>query len=702
MKKLSTSILLILSIVFAASVSVGSQAWFPDGLQSKGSVTIGEKATADSKAVLDVRSTTKGFLPPRMTTTQRDAIASPPAGLTVYNTTTNKLNQFNGTAWGEVAGSGSSGAQYNTLTNYNFEDTTYSTGWTASGGTLAAAAGSNILFNSQSATWDSSSASQTLSYDAITVGQGYKGNNCEGAIYVQTPSGTATHFLQVFDGTYVLASTTVTTSTTPKEVSTGAFPCPTSGTIQLRLLSFASNEPLIAVDNAYLGLARNLGVTQINTAPVSYTPTIGVTGGTTTASGMWQRIGPDIEVWGDVTFTTVFTGGTMTVGLPSVCTIDTARMPVTPATGVGIIDSRVYLYDVGSGQYPGMVTYNNTSSVLIRTLQDDVGASADYIMADRNVTTLLPFTWANGDRMSFRFKVPCVGWDAQNVASIDAISKRGSIYFASGSASVTSGSATTFNVAGFGTNTLEGQALAPTTANDLGIRMTGAPAAAYEVNVTGVFYSHRNSAQTGTNCIYDLYDGTTSRGNLVAGAPNVSGVSTLDGIGSLSGTFTLSSAGTINVVVRGQRTAGDGTCYADGPISISIKNVSQQSPAMIITSGVTTTVSNGVKILTAKVQAVNGSMCIVSEEDGDWLGSTTPLAAGRCTVAINAGVFSAAPKCVLTGYATTYTGATQQLTGHLSAVSTSAITFEARYHTGGAGAVGTDDSPFMLMCVGAR
>ena len=59
-------------------------------------------STPSEKALLDLTSTTKGFLPPRMTTTQRDAITSVPAGLMIYNTTTNKLNFYNGSAWEAV------------------------------------------------------------------------------------------------------------------------------------------------------------------------------------------------------------------------------------------------------------------------------------------------------------------------------------------------------------------------------------------------------------------------------------------------------------------------------------------------------------------------------------------------------------------------------------------------------------------------
>jgi hypothetical protein len=69
-------------------------------IDSSGNVGIG--GTANAAAILDAASTTKGFLPPRMTTAQRDAITTPPAGLMVYNTSTNKLNFYNGSAWEAV------------------------------------------------------------------------------------------------------------------------------------------------------------------------------------------------------------------------------------------------------------------------------------------------------------------------------------------------------------------------------------------------------------------------------------------------------------------------------------------------------------------------------------------------------------------------------------------------------------------------
>jgi hypothetical protein len=69
--------------------------------RSSGSLLIGTP-TENTKSILTLESTTRGFLPPRMTTTQRNAITSVPAGLMVYNTTTNKLNFYNGSAWEAV------------------------------------------------------------------------------------------------------------------------------------------------------------------------------------------------------------------------------------------------------------------------------------------------------------------------------------------------------------------------------------------------------------------------------------------------------------------------------------------------------------------------------------------------------------------------------------------------------------------------
>jgi hypothetical protein len=52
-----------------------------------------------ASAITEITSTTQGFLPPRMTTTQKNAIATPAAGLVVYDTTLGKLCVRGAAAW---------------------------------------------------------------------------------------------------------------------------------------------------------------------------------------------------------------------------------------------------------------------------------------------------------------------------------------------------------------------------------------------------------------------------------------------------------------------------------------------------------------------------------------------------------------------------------------------------------------------------
>ena len=58
--------------------------------------------SAVASAQVQIDSTTKGFLPPRMTTTEKNAIATPAAGLVVYDNTTNKLCCYNGSTWNDL------------------------------------------------------------------------------------------------------------------------------------------------------------------------------------------------------------------------------------------------------------------------------------------------------------------------------------------------------------------------------------------------------------------------------------------------------------------------------------------------------------------------------------------------------------------------------------------------------------------------
>lgn len=57
----------------------------------------------DVSALIDMQSTTKGFIEPKMTTTQRNAISSPADGLQVYDVTIHQPFYYNNSAWKAIS-----------------------------------------------------------------------------------------------------------------------------------------------------------------------------------------------------------------------------------------------------------------------------------------------------------------------------------------------------------------------------------------------------------------------------------------------------------------------------------------------------------------------------------------------------------------------------------------------------------------------
>lgn len=53
----------------------------------------------DPAAMLDIKSHDRGFLPPRLTGSEKNSIANPPEGLFIYNTSTKSLEFYNGSNW---------------------------------------------------------------------------------------------------------------------------------------------------------------------------------------------------------------------------------------------------------------------------------------------------------------------------------------------------------------------------------------------------------------------------------------------------------------------------------------------------------------------------------------------------------------------------------------------------------------------------
>ena len=77
-----------------------------------GKVIVGASEEASASAVLEASSTTQGFLPPRMTVSERNNINSPVAGLMIWNSTLNRLDIYDGSFWVTTNGIISVGQSY--------------------------------------------------------------------------------------------------------------------------------------------------------------------------------------------------------------------------------------------------------------------------------------------------------------------------------------------------------------------------------------------------------------------------------------------------------------------------------------------------------------------------------------------------------------------------------------------------------------
>ena len=104
------SILFFFIIIFLSEVSIAQIAINDDG------------ANPDASSILDIKSTDKGMLIPRMTTAQKMAISSPATGLLVFDNETNSFWFYDGSAWTKQATV--SAFEYNTLTSLVSPNTT--------------------------------------------------------------------------------------------------------------------------------------------------------------------------------------------------------------------------------------------------------------------------------------------------------------------------------------------------------------------------------------------------------------------------------------------------------------------------------------------------------------------------------------------------------------------------------------------------
>lgn len=149
--------------------------------------------TMNASAIGQFDSTNKGFLFPRMTTTQRNAISSPTTSLVIFNTTTGEYNYWNGSAWttfggggvASVTGTAVTGTSTNPIVNVPTLQEVTDAGATTDRDILVNSIGGNSDFLEIK---DASGVVQWF-FDAASFSANFDKNNLTADRYISMPDG---------------------------------------------------------------------------------------------------------------------------------------------------------------------------------------------------------------------------------------------------------------------------------------------------------------------------------------------------------------------------------------------------------------------------------------------------------------------------------------------------------------------------------
>ena len=402
-------------------------------IDSNQEVTIGP-ATADASLILDIASTTRGAKPaPTMSQTQRDAIISPKAGSLIYNNDFNQYNYYNGATWGEIGGAGSSGG-VNIFSDFEADDITQVSTYDDAAATPVDLAGGTVDYltvTSETSAPIHGDASYLLTKSANDArGEGYvitsdalKGVSTGGGatfaqFWYQTSANYVSGDLLVYayrTGSNTLESLQYGTSNSLTACPSPNY-CPYIGVIsatssdtdlKLGLHTATTNANAYTVKFDLLSAGPNAKVqSAIVTESELFTPVVNNIPGTKT--GVRSRVGDSLDMTVNVAVTGVATG-VIGIELPPGLTADTTKL--TDATQlVGIAE----MYDANTNT--GYVGWAYLAS---STLINIYGPSTS---GQWQATT--PATWASGDELTIKIKVPITNWNSGNAMSQAELSVR--------------------------------------------------------------------------------------------------------------------------------------------------------------------------------------------------------------------------------------------------------------------------------------
>lgn len=279
---------------------------------------------------------------------------------------------------------------------------------TATGDTAIARSTTTPLYNSSEFNITDTNA-WGATWSALAFNEGLKNRLCEVQILARsTAADVAT--LKVFQNSVAVFSQSLTLSTTNPTKYGGTFPCGDLAYASTVELAGAADPGTIEAGAVYLGEPVSVSSGAIVTEWQSYTPSSGW-GATASYTGLYRRVGSNLEVSVKVSLTGAPTGNLTAVTIPAGLVIDTAKIAgyVTGTNRVGIGSAVI----AGAGNYEISVLVTSTTGLRPLVFKSD----GTYVSPDVGINATTPGTFANGDYVYFTASVPIVGWAATDIVT---------------------------------------------------------------------------------------------------------------------------------------------------------------------------------------------------------------------------------------------------------------------------------------------
>lgn len=393
---------------------------------------VGENTAPVASALLEMVSTSQGFLPPRMNLTQRDNISSPATGLLIYNTTTNKNNFYNGTSWTEVGSGNASGINYIPTIDRDAEAASVGTYITyADAAATSPVDGTGGSPGISFATDNTAPTRGTRSYQLQKDAANRQGNGVSIPFTIEDadvsrqlaiqfdsatsinytgPSGTEYVSLWVYDITNSVLIPTSYSAGLPAGRNSIKATFNSTTSLSYRLIWHVSGTGTslynYQFDNVSVGPQEVIVGAAISDW-TAWTPT-GSWTSNVTYTGYWRRVGDTGQYRVKVICSGAPTSASLTINLPSGHVIDSTKIPSTNAAERDTIGV-VYVSDAGIAGYRGFVAGDTSTSVQINYIAT---ADASSTGSTTQVTQASPMTFGSGDFVEAEWTAPIANWSS--------------------------------------------------------------------------------------------------------------------------------------------------------------------------------------------------------------------------------------------------------------------------------------------------